>query len=114
LFLKAIAALLADRPVGTDDFAAGPIQLLLQAAGQVADDELLCRMRVCVLHVQEPEQQGDLLLSSGKNACPLAGRVREDKLLGMVQADYGAIFDDADSIIRAVTERAKELSGQQQ
>jgi hypothetical protein len=32
----------------------------------------------------------------------------------MVQADYGAIFDDADSIIRAVTERAKELSGQQQ
>lgn len=50
----------------------------------------------------------------GKDACPLSGRVREDKLLETVRMDYDAIFENADEIIAGATERAKELSKSQQ
>jgi hypothetical protein len=50
----------------------------------------------------------------GKDACPLAGRVREDKVLDAVRDDYAAIFEGADEIIAGATARAVELSRSQE
>jgi chromosome segregation ATPase len=58
-------------------------------------------------------------IDAAKTGRALAGRtelqrlLREDKVLAIIQEDYAAIFDDADSIIEEVTARAQELSRSQ-
>ncbi|GMV98284.1 MAG: hypothetical protein AMXMBFR83_26360 [Phycisphaerae bacterium] len=46
----------------------------------------------------------------GPSACANAAAVREDELMDNIRRTYQAVFDDADSIIRAAVEEARQLT----
>lgn len=49
----------------------------------------------------------------GADACPTAGRAREDVMLDVIRRDFAAIFNNTEAIIGAAVERAQELAGNQ-